>query len=384
MEDYSKIEQILRIVKSKIDAHKEFRKAYDKQLAFDFSLFIFFKVGENKVSEILAYFLDEHQSHGQGDIFLKEFVRQFWPKKDGEEEIDVSNASVICEKGITNKRRIDVFIQLKDRIIAIENKIWAADQPNQLKDYADYLEKQTGGNFLLLYLTPYGAAATEKSIDSKFREELAGKEQYKRISYKHDIFTLIDKWAAICEADNVLHFIKEFKKFLKIKFLGNNTLNMSKNLKEIIYENQEEVGSLVKEYKAIEDEIVKKLNDVGKALELKTPQVAADLQISKSGLFNWYETRVYKYSISKGVNKIWVEYYKKEVHLYSHYYLQEGTEPEFKQVVDDSELRRHAVIDYNLSKNKLVDLFLERVQIACEIFAEYDKVKANEQGNKEQ
>ena len=97
MDDYTKIEKILSIVKSKIDAHNEFKKEYDRQLAFDFSLFNFFNVGENKVSQILAYFLDEKQNHGQGNIFLNEFVNFFC---DCNQEIDSTNSINICEKSI--------------------------------------------------------------------------------------------------------------------------------------------------------------------------------------------------------------------------------------------------------------------------------------------
>jgi hypothetical protein len=137
MNDFTKIEKILSKLKSKIDAHKEFKKEYNKQLAFDFSLFNFFNVGENKVSQILAYFLDEKQNHGQGDLFLKEFVNQFYGK-----EIDTTNSINICEKVITQNRRIDIYLEIGELIIAIENKIWADDQHNQLKDYATYLEQK--------------------------------------------------------------------------------------------------------------------------------------------------------------------------------------------------------------------------------------------------
>ena len=60
MKDSTEIKDILNTVKSRIDAHIKFKKEYDKQLAFDFSLFQFFKIGENKISQVLAYFLDEH------------------------------------------------------------------------------------------------------------------------------------------------------------------------------------------------------------------------------------------------------------------------------------------------------------------------------------
>lgn len=369
MNDFTKIEKLLSIVKSKIDVHKEFKQEYDKQLAFDFSLFNFFNVGENKVSQILAYFLDEKQNHGQGNLFLNEFVNQFYSK-----EIDTTNSVNICEKVITKNRRIDIYLEIGELTIAIENKIWADDQHNQLKDYATYLENKSKGNFLLLYLNPYGLEPTNKSITDIYKQQLIEKEKFKVISYKHDIINLINKWLVICEADNVSHFIKEFKKFLEIKFLGNNTLNMYKNLREIIYQNQTEVQSLVNEYKNIENEIVGKLNEVGKALANETPNMNAELEISKSGVFNWEGSRVYKYSISKGDNKIWIQYVKREIHLYSNYYFQNGTDAKFKEIAENTpELNNNIKVDYKKSKNELIKLFINQVENVNGIFERYEK-----------
>ena len=79
-------------------------------------------------------------------------------------------------------RRIDLYIQFKDRIIAVENKIWADDQNNQLLDYSEHLAKRQD-NFLLLYLTPYGTNPSEKSIDKESLANLEEKKNFKTISY---------------------------------------------------------------------------------------------------------------------------------------------------------------------------------------------------------
>ena len=371
MSDFEKIEKLLRVVKSKIEAHNEFKEEYDKQLAFDFSLFNFFNVGENKVSQILAYFLDEKQSHGQGNAFLNEFANVFYTQ-----EIDTTYSVNVCEKPTTKNRRIDIYIELPNTTIAIENKIWADDQPNQLKDYASYLEKKTKGNFLLFYLTPYGSEPSEKSIDEALKQKLIESEKLKIISYKHDIIGLINRWLVICEAESVSHFIKEFKKFLEIKFLGNNTLNMSKNLREIIYQNEDEVQSLVEEYKAIENEIILKLNETGKALEKETPKLNPDLEFSRSGLFNWGGSRVYKFSVSKGENKIWVQLVKGEIHLYSNYYVQDGSNPKFIELAGTAGLNDEVIINHKQNKKELIKLFLEQVEMTNEIFTKYDKFVA--------
>jgi len=375
MKEFKEIENLLNIVKSQIDTHLKFKKEYDKQLALDFSLFQFFTIGENKISQVLAYFLDVNQNHGQGNIFLKEFVNTFCDK-----EIEIEQLENICEKIIpNNNRRIDIYIKLKDFTIAIENKIWADDQNNQLRDYSAFLEQKSQGNYLLLYLSPYGLEPKTKSIKEKLKESLIEKKKLKIISYKDDIISLINNWLVICEADNVSHFLKEFKKYLEIKFLGKNTLNMSKELRAIIHKNEREVQQLVNEYKGIENEILSKLNTVGKELDKIQPVLDFGIEISKSGLFNWNGSRVYKYSISKNGNKIWIQFVKEEIHLYSNYYLEEGTDLIFKEILTELNINNHIKINHNQTKSELVNIFLSQVKVANESFRIYDERMKNEE-----
>lgn len=368
MNEYKEIENIINVVRSRIDAHLKFKKEYNKQLAFDFSLFQFFSIGENKISQILAYFLDEKQNHGQGNIFLNEFVRIFCGR-----EVNIHNSLNICEKGIANNKRIDVYIEIDDLIIAIENKIWADDQTDQLKDYANFLEHKSKGNYLLLYLNPYGLEPSSKSINDSYKKTLIEQQKLKIISYKHDIINLINNWLVICEAENVSHFLKEFKKFLEVKFLGKNTLNMSKELRSIIYNNEPEVQQIVNEYKKIENEVLNKLNTIGKELENISIELNPEIKISKSRLFNWEGARVYKYSISKNGNKIWIQFVKEDIHLYSHYYLQEGTDIIFKEILSDLKINKYIKIDHNLPNSQLINIFLDQVKIAIQSFAIYEE-----------
>lgn len=372
-QEFGEIKTLLEVVKSRIDAHLKFKNEYNKQLALDFSLFQFFSIGENKISQVLAFFLDVHQNHGQGDIFLKEFVKTFYERK-----IEINQLENVCEKVITKNRRIDIYIRLRELTIAIENKIWADDQSNQLKDYSKFLDSKSQGNYLLLYLNPYGLEPKDKSIDKRLKESLINQNKLKIIGYKQDIIPLINKWLVACEADNVSHFLKEFKKYLEIKFLGKNTLNMSKELREIIYSNEREVQQLVKEYKEIENEVLDKLNTIGKELDKINPELDLGIELSKSGLFNWYGTRVYKYSLTKNGNKIWVQFVKDEIYLYSNYYLQEGTDTMFKDILAELGINNHVKINHKLSKEELVNTFLSQIKVANKSFSVYDERIENE------
>ncbi|GAA3733147.1 hypothetical protein GCM10022422_14800 [Flavobacterium ginsengisoli] len=367
MEEFKEIKSIINLTKSRIDAHLKFKQEYDKQLAFDFSLFQFFSMGENKITQILAYFLDEKQNHGQGNIFLNEFIKTFCNK-----EVDILNSINICEKIITNNRRIDLYIEVDDLIIAIENKIWADDQTNQLRDYANFLENKSKGNYLLFYLNPYGLEPSSKSMDDSCRNKLIEQQKLKVISYKYDIVNLINSWLLICEADNVSHFLKEFKKYIEIKFLGKNTLNMSKELRSIIYDNEREVRELVNEYKQIENEVINTLNNIGKELGKINTELPLGVTLTKSGVFNWEGARVYKFSVSKNGNKIWIQFVKENIHLYSNYYLQEGTDMIFKEILTELNINNHVSLNYKLPKSELINIFLNQVKIAIQSFDIYD------------
>lgn len=367
MYDLVKIEKIIYEVKSKMDAHNKFKEAYNQQLAFDFSLFNFFSIGENKVSQVLAFFLDVNQNHGQKDIFLKEFLRMFY-----ENDFEIVQIENRCEKPILNNRRIDIYIKLKNLTIAIENKIWADDQHNQLKDYLCFLNNVSSGEYKMFYLNPYGLQPSSNSINENLKEQYIAEGKLEIIGYKQHIIPLISRWISICEADNVTYFLKEFKKYLETKFLGKNTINMSKELTDLLYQNQKEVTAIVNEYKRIENEINNVLNELGKQLKNINPILSEGISLSKSNVFNYGDSRVYKFSIAKGTNKIWIQYSRDSITFNSSYYLQEGTDEVFKDILKDLGINHKKPINHKLSKNELIKIFLDQVEIANKSFSIYE------------
>ncbi|MFC6861218.1 PDDEXK-like family protein [Zunongwangia atlantica] len=371
MNEFLEIKDLITTVKSRIDSHLKFKKEYDKYLATDFNFFEFFNLGENKISEVLAYFLDAKQSHGQGDLFLKEFLKIFCDSK-----LEIAQIENTCEKIITEKRRIDIYIEIKGLTIGIENKVWADDQVNQLKDYSRFLDEKSGGNYILFYLNPYGLEPNEKSIDNELKVKLQKQNKLKVLSYKKDIIKLINNWLIICEADNVNNFLKEFKKYLETKFLGKKTLNMSKELRTIIFENQREVQYLVNEYQAIEYDVLNKLNSIGKKLDKIEPSIDSSLTIDKNGVFKWENYHVYKFSLSKAGNMIWIQLVKQDLKLMTNYYLQDGTDVLFKEILNDLGLKSDNEIDPFLPKSEIIELFLSQVNLVNRSFEIYnDKMK---------
>lgn len=366
------ISKLLTEIKSRIHIHNEFKKTYNKQLAFDFNFFNFFAVGENKISEIIAFFLRSNSSHGQGIAFLKEFIDFF---KLG--ITDFSKVEVECEKTLPNDRRLDIYIKFSGKCVAIENKIWAIDQSNQLRDYANFLEKESNGNYLIFYLTPYGNNPSVESIEAKLFNELINKDKIRIISYRADILPLLDKWSSVCEADNVAYFIKQIKLHLKNIILGEKSISMEKSLESIIFENRLEVDAIVKAYKKIEDKAYYTINSIGKELHLAKYKLSSELySLKKVNPFNHEGKRVYKFGIESNSNTIWVQLYADSIDIISASYIEKGSDSRLRTIMFEGENRmnENKKLDNNLSKSEIIDIFLTQVSMAEKVFEDYDKV----------
>jgi len=115
---------------------------------------------EDSHSRFLANILDPKGIHDCGDIFLKLFFEKFLSYKS---DIDFSNCKVHREYN-TDLGRIDIYINCNDFGLVIENKIYADDQPEQLRRYNDFLKsKFNEDNRSVFYLTLNGKKATKES-----------------------------------------------------------------------------------------------------------------------------------------------------------------------------------------------------------------------------
>lgn len=386
MVNINEVEKLLQEANAKIEAFEEFKEAYNKQLAFDFNFLKFFRLHENKVSEILAFFLNKNKSHGQGDIFLREFLNYFGINDDKVENL---STTIQLEESTNENRRIDIYIEIGGFVIAIENKIWAVDQNKQLADYSKYLQGKNGEKFLLLYLTPYGKSPDESSISEENKAELTQNNQYREISYRNDIIPLIEKWIGVCEADNVSYFLKEFKKHLDIRFNGNNSLRLTSKMEELIYKNEKAAKLIHDTYRSINEKLLEQLKTLGRELSSdEIFKINNDIELRKEGVFkyddkeNWKKSRhVYKYGLIKNGNEIWVQIikymYETQLNLVINCYFKsentafEGYAINFKSENKDKKFRINEKKDRELSNNQIKDEFLDQVCLAVEALQKY-------------
>ena len=171
MEDlFKKVELVVR--------HARQAKDESRSRGEQFNMFHACGVGhyENSHSSIITELLNPQGSHGQGTIFLEAFLAS--------QKLDINflldkGASVFTEYVVTDGR-IDILITNPYRqAIIIENKIYAQDQPEQLKRYNKYAHDEYGEDkYAIIYLTLRGDKASEDS---------GGDVKYTCLSYAGDI-----------------------------------------------------------------------------------------------------------------------------------------------------------------------------------------------------
>lgn len=172
------------------------QKQYDKLAEIsgeNFNVFSILGLDYNEVkhSRFLGELLNPQGSHGQKGKFLELFVAQMKNRFDGKGwDFNTDNVRVEIEKSTPTQGRIDIYISDGKHQVIIENKIYAADQENQLERYLNFAEKQNQDltKIHLFYLTLDGCEASENSISANRNTHV------KNISYKE----FIREWLGDC------------------------------------------------------------------------------------------------------------------------------------------------------------------------------------------
>jgi hypothetical protein len=205
-----------------LNSLREVRTAYDEQIAFDFNMLRFFKPRETKISEILAFFLDPKNNHGQKYAFLRTFLEHFKLSDNlntllsADEQITVGR-----EDSTETNRKIDVTVSFKNAnfMIGIENKVYAVDRQSQVQAYCKELHKRTDGNYVLLYLSLDRHEPSETSIPKDELQALLLSKKIQIASHS-EIAEVLKKYETVCRADNVRGFIRQFQQYIKQEHLG--------------------------------------------------------------------------------------------------------------------------------------------------------------------
>ncbi len=213
----------LRHMRFRFDLLDKSRNEMNVFLARDFNVFKYIAPDENLISDILRDFLDPAGPHGQGELFLREFLEIVNPNINitslTTDEVSVTREHA-TEAIPNSQRRVDIVVKIEPfpLWLGIENKPWAGDQPKQLHDYAEYLRNKVQRNFVLVYLSGSGTGPEEVSITPEELRELEHENQFVNLGYRNHLCHWLEICRQKCQADRVRDFIQDFINYIESNF----------------------------------------------------------------------------------------------------------------------------------------------------------------------
>jgi hypothetical protein len=139
--------------------------------------------------------------------------------------------------------RIDLLLELRQPVygIAIENKIYAGEQPTQVGRYAEFLSSRFGTNACIFYLTLHG----EKS-------QTHGDRPYIRISYANQVLCWLEKCLCATALIAPIHqVLLQYEKVVRYLTGKNVDAAIMKNIAEFIAQHPD----IIRFRRQIEDAI---------------------------------------------------------------------------------------------------------------------------------
>ncbi|EMC3653782.1 PD-(D/E)XK nuclease family protein [Citrobacter braakii] len=207
------------------------------ELAPDFSLMDWLKNDELALSRYLRFLLSPDGTHGQSALFLKGFLSLI--EKSGHDSPVATGDKVRVDYEVTieNGRKIDLLLTSSEGVIAIENKPWAADQENQLRDYALWLNKRERP-WKLIYLCNH--EPSEWSLPDKTQETI--RQHILTISW-YDVVEWLNTCLLHVRAGAVRIFVESLIKYINQSINGEFIMDNSRELSEIIRKDGHSIES---------------------------------------------------------------------------------------------------------------------------------------------
>lgn len=213
--------------------------AIDKAIGGKFNIFSVLNIEryEVKTHSLFIYdFINPQGSHVQGETYFSLFVEKVLEI----ESFNRTNLKVKREDPTTENRRIDFTIENDHYLIAIEMKIDAIDQSQQLVDYARHINehaKKLGKKAKVYYLTLDGKEASKASTHDEEDKVV----EYERISFATHILEWIDGCIAqSATLPTVRETLVQYAKLLR-KITNQNEVTMDNELVELLLKD----GNLV-------------------------------------------------------------------------------------------------------------------------------------------
>lgn len=234
-------------------------------------------------------------SHYQGYTYLKLFVENVLNMKFSNYEYE--NAIVNREFVIKNGRRIDLVIEIADKRIPIEVKIYATDQNKQCYDYYNHYAKNSN----VFYLTLDGRSPSKESAKGLTKSTDGGYIEVSQISFENDILNWLNK----CLSHNETIKIASIREII-LQFIGG--IRSMTNL--LVEEKEVEIAKTI----SSSTENIKNAINIEKSLKTckinMVKKVLESIEIRLDNIFK-EEDKVNEYSYKSNNYKLVNTYYSK-------------------------------------------------------------------------
>jgi hypothetical protein len=293
----STIKSLLNHTKTQV----RFQKEREIIRGESFNVFEVLNVKSNETrlhSAFIAELLNPKGMHLKGDIFLKLFLSVIEYPFD----FQTSNSTVKIEKTIGSKEvavdkegvehilggRIDLYVSDKSgKNLAIENKIYASDQPNQLERYANFNQRKDS----LYYLTLNGEEPSDLGKGNLKDDE------FELISYREHIL----KWLEQChkEASDIPILRENIRQYILIikKLTKQMDDNLKANIDDLLFEEFEAAAYIKDRFDSLLYEYREKFRDSFSEM------LRSKLSKMKGLSFQLYDSD----AITKKFSHIWIE-----------------------------------------------------------------------------
>jgi PD-(D/E)XK nuclease superfamily len=204
---HEELERFFSDLGFRLEIQSRTKSQLDRHLASEFNIFEFIEPDENRLSDILAMLLNPQGAHGQKELFLKLFLVRLGRNS----EPSLQDAQVVRE-ALTHTissflRRIDILMTSERFVLALENKVDAREQRDQLKNYHEHIQ-MLQEDYCLIFLTPDGRKP--ESISSDTASKLRGEHKLFELSYTKDIRQWLEECRRWCEAEKIRCFLADF------------------------------------------------------------------------------------------------------------------------------------------------------------------------------
>lgn len=203
-------------------AEENAKRSSRSRTANDFEPITLLHPREPDLSHVLAFLLNPRETHEQGTLFLSAFCRSLQScrscAKSGEfpegtlppilGEHTQAAVEYSVDEGVS---RFDILLQEGSVLLAVENKPWAHEGEEQLKKYAEWLQRAAPNKWWLVFLCDAEPQTLPKGE--------ALRSRILRLSFE-TLSTALLEAAARVDVARVRTFVELFAEYLKRQVAG--------------------------------------------------------------------------------------------------------------------------------------------------------------------